>query len=215
MPVAKDLDLDMARARDQPLGVERAVAERARRLRLATGEGLADFAFLRDRPHAPPAAPGDCFQHDRRADRREERPRLGGVAQPGALNDRRAGARCEFARQNLVAEQVERFGRRPDEGQPGRRDRAGEGRVLGEKAIARMNGVATRLEGECDQALAVEIGGHAGATQRMRLVRLAHVQRGRVVFGIDGDAGETEIGGRARDADGDFAAIGDEQLADG
>ena len=78
-----------------------------------------------------------------------------------------------------------------------------------------MNGVAARLQRQRDQALAVEIGGDARSPERMRLVRLAHVQRGRVVVGIDGDAGDAEIGGRARDADGDFAAIGDEQLAEG
>ncbi len=49
--VAEDLDLDMAGAGDQALGVERAVAEGALRLRPAAGEGLGDFAFAA-RPRA-------------------------------------------------------------------------------------------------------------------------------------------------------------------
>ena len=89
--VAENLDLDMAGAVDQALGVERPVAEGARRLRLAAGEGVGDFVFAGDRAHAAPAAAGDRFQHDRRADARQERPRVGRAAQPRPFDHRGAG----------------------------------------------------------------------------------------------------------------------------
>ncbi len=172
----------MAGAVDQALGVERPVAERAHRLGLAAGEGVGDFIFAAHGAHAAAAAAGDRFQHDRRAELREERPRVGRAAHGRAFDDRRAGARGEIARQNLVAEEFQRFGRGSDEGQPGRRNRACENRAFGEKAVAGMNGVATRLLRQRDDSCPVEIGGDSGAPQRMRFVGLAHVQRGRVAL---------------------------------
>ena len=46
------------------------------------------------------------------------------------------------------------------------------------------------------------------------LVDLEAVQRQLVLFGEDGDGADGEFIGGAQDADGDFGAVGDEQLAD-
>ena len=74
VPVAKDLDLDVARAGDQALGVERTVAEGARRLRPAAGEGLGDLGLAAHGAHAASAAARDRLEHDRRADARRRTP---------------------------------------------------------------------------------------------------------------------------------------------
>ena len=57
--VADDLDLDVARAADQTLGIEVAVAERRLGLRAGAREGVEDLASALHRPHAPAAATGD------------------------------------------------------------------------------------------------------------------------------------------------------------
>ena len=41
------------------------------------------------------------------------------------------------------------------------------------------------------------------------------MQRLRIVGGMDRDGGEAGISGRARNADGDLAAVGDQQLVEG
>ena len=215
MAVAENLDLDMAGFVDQSLGVERPAAEGAFRLGPATGEGVGDFLWAAHGAHTAAAAAGDRLQHDRRAEFFEERPCFVRAAHGGAFDDRRATPRGDLARKNLVAEEVERLGRRPDEGHARRRDCAGEGGVFGKKAVAGMDGVAARLLRQRDHSLAVEIGFCAGAPQRMRFVGLAQVQRESIVLRIDRHAGDPEIGGRASDADGDLAAIGDEKFSEG
>ena len=107
--VAKDLDLDVPGAGDQALGIERAVAKGALRLRLATGEGFGDLGLAAHCAHAASAAARDRFQHDRRADRREERPRRLDVADDGALDHRRVRAFGGLACAQLIAEEVERL----------------------------------------------------------------------------------------------------------
>ena len=179
MTVAKDLDLDVPGAGDQALGIERTVAKGALRLRLATGEGFGDLGLAAHRAHAASAAARDRFQHDRRADRGEERPRRLDVADDGALDHRRARAFGGLACAQLVAEEVERLRRRADEGQSGFSDGAGEGGVLGEEAVAGMDRVAAGRLGERDDPGPVEIGGGAGAAERMRFVGLAQVERVR------------------------------------
>src|SRR3546814_1515409 len=61
----------------------------------------------------------------------------------------------------------------------------------------------------------VQVRSDAAPRQGDRLVGLPGMQAGAVVGGIDRHAAHAEIGGRAKDADGAFAAIGDEQLLSG
>ena len=64
LAVAHDLDLDVAGAADQPLGIERAVAERRLGFGRGAGEGVGDLALVRDQAHAAPAAAGDGLERD-------------------------------------------------------------------------------------------------------------------------------------------------------
>ena len=74
VPVAKDLDLDVAGAGDQALGVERTVAEGARRLRPAAGEGLGDLGLARTARMPRPPPPATALSMIGRADRRRRTP---------------------------------------------------------------------------------------------------------------------------------------------
>ena len=61
------------------------------------------------------------------------------------------------------------------------------------------------VEIRADRALAL--------ADQIRLVRLEAVDREPVLLRVDGHGAEAQFGGRAKDADGDFAAVGDEQFA--
>jgi hypothetical protein len=62
--------------------------------------------------------------------------------------------------------------------------------------------------------LRVEVAvGRRRAAQRVGLVGDAYVQRIAVRLGVDGDASDAGVAARPSDADGDLAAVGDENLA--
>ena len=65
--VARDLDLDMARALDQRFGIEPPVAECRLRLRAAAGERLCGLAGVADDADPAAAAAGDGLEHHRPA----------------------------------------------------------------------------------------------------------------------------------------------------
>jgi hypothetical protein len=75
-----------------------------------------------------------------------------------------------------------------------------------------MNRLAAGLFGDLDDLCGVEIGGRADAAQPASLVAAQTMERSRVVLRKDDDRANAELGGRARDADGDLAAIGDQKL---
>jgi hypothetical protein len=118
-------------------------------------------------------------------------------------------------RAHLVAEVADRGGRRADPDQPGVQDGLGELGVLREEPVARVHGVRAGAARDVQQLGDVEVGlGCAGAVQGVRLVRDAHVQRLAVGVRVDGDGGEAGVAAGAGDADGDLAAVGDEDLRD-
>jgi hypothetical protein len=131
-----------------------------------------------------------------------------------ALNvPRRTGTsrRCASERA-FVAEQFELLDAGADEAQARFRAIASERRALAQKTVARMNRVAVGLERGLDDRCAVEIGARPAPSQLHGVFRLANVQRLRVVLRVDRYGSGTELGGGPRDAHGDFAAIGDQQI---
>ena len=94
---------------------------------------------------------------------------------------------------------------------PASRARPGKARVLGEKAVARMD----RLRARARRGLKDRIGAQIALARRRRpdpdrLVRQRHVARLAIGVGIDGDGADAEALQRADDAAGDLAAIGDQ-----
>ena len=60
-------------------------------------------------------------------------------------------------------------------------------------------------------AYGIEVGDGALDGEWAGLVSFARAEGECVVFGVDGDGAEAELGGGADDADGDFVAVGDEE----
>ena len=74
-----------------------------------------------------------------------------------AGHDRHAGLDRQFLRFDLVAHRRDRFGRRPDERDPGLVERLGEALALAQKAIARMHRLGARRLARVDDQLGLEI----------------------------------------------------------
>src|SRR6185437_11151629 len=140
-PVAEDLNLDMAGARDEFLQIEAAVAERGFRFGAGLIErGLDAFATF-DHAYAAPAAAGRRLDHHGVADLGggRARRRKVGDASFRAWRDRHTGRPSGGARGGLVAHGADRLALWADEHEARGLHRIGEGGVLREKAVARMN----------------------------------------------------------------------------
>ncbi len=116
MGVAEDLDLDVARPGDVALEEHSVVAEAARRLAPGRGDRVGQVAGRLDDPHALAAAAGGRLDEQRVADLA-----VGGRV-VGRAQGRDAGLDRRPLGGQLVAHGRDDVGRRPDPGQPGRRD---------------------------------------------------------------------------------------------
>ena len=204
----------MAGLGDQAFGIEIAVAERGLGLGCGAREGVRYVALGGHDAHASPAAARDRLDDDARlamlgeerlhprqvgravCTRQHRRPVLAGMG-PGT---------------SLVAEQLELFRCRADEDQAAVGTGARQGSILGQEAVAGMETVASRCAGGRNHARDIEIGRRAAPAERPDLIDSPDMQGGRVVLGMDTDCGDAEFGGGLGDADGDFAAIGDQEF---
>ena len=125
----------------------------------------------------------------------------------------RTGAVRDVARGDLVAERTDRGGRGTDPGQPGVHDGLGELGVLGEEAVAGVDGVGAGARRDVEQLVDDEVG-LAGrrAAEGVRLVGDLHVLGVAVRVGVDRDRADAGVLAGAGDPDGDLAAVGDEDL---
>ena len=133
-----------------------------------------------------------------------------------AGNQRGVGSEGDVARLDLVAEAVDGLGAGPDPHQTGVDDLLREAGVLGEEAVAGVNGIRTRLVGDLDELVLQQVG-VAGrrAPEGVGLVRDLDVEGVPVGVGVDGHGCDPVVGAGAGDADGDLTAVGDEDFADG
>ena len=134
----------------------------------------------------------------------------------GAGHERHAEPLGDAARGHLVAHGAHGGRRRADEDEPGRGARLGEGRVLGEEAVAGMDGLGAGGPRGGDDLVLVEIALGSGRGPRATaIVGLEHVQRLAVRFGEDRDGDDAHLAAGADDADGDLTTIGDQDLREG
>ena len=79
-----------------------------------------------------------------------------------------------------------------------------------------MNGVDMILPRDADDVGDVQVGGDGfpAGTDPIRLIGLEAVEGEAVLVGEDGDGANAHLSGGPQDADGDFAAVGDEEAAD-
>jgi hypothetical protein len=114
---------------------------------------------------------------------------------------------------DLVAEPVDRGRAGPDPDQPGVQDGLGEAGVLGEEAIAGVDGVGPRLLGDGQQLLLDEVAVAGGRpVQGIRLVRHLDVQGVPVGIGIHRHRSDPGVLARPGDAHGNLAAVCDQHL---
>ncbi len=198
--VGEELDLDVARTLDVALEEHLVVAEAGERLALRGLDGFVELLRRADDPHAAPAPAGRGLDDQREPD-------LLGRA---GLDHGDAGLGRDPLRLELVPGGTDDIRRRTHPGEPGSGDRLGQRGALGEEAVARMHGVRTGAAGRGDDLRRVEVGG-----DRFDLIGLAGVQRALVVGRVHGHRLHPEALGRAKDAGGDLAAVGDEQGPDG
>ena len=118
----------------------------------------------------------------------------------------------QITRRRLVAKHVQGFRARPHEGDTRLAAGIGEIGILTQETIAGMNGVAVLFLGDGQDSRAIQISRHATARQGHGFVRLAQMQGCRFIPGIHRHRGDTQVSGGAQNANGDFAAIGDQQF---
>ena len=175
-------------------------------------ERLAELARRAHDAHAAAAAAGRRLDQHRVAGlvgegarRLERAQRLGRARHHG-----HAGRLRDLARRDLVAERVDRLGRRADEDDAGVAALARERATLGQQAVARVNRVDLVALGELDDLVLGEVGRDRlePLADQVRLVGLVAVQVHAIFLGEDRDRAEPELGRRAEHANRDLAAVG-------
>ena len=92
-------------------------------------------------------------------------------------------------------------------------DHAGEVGVLGVEAVAGVHAVDAGALDDAEDRVGVEVAlGRGLAAERVRLVGVADVERVPVELGVDRDGGDPQLAARPHHADGDLAAVGDQDL---
>ena len=185
------------------------------RLRRSTASNAAFHLRCRGAaPHADAAAAGAALQHHGVA----ETVRLGDGVR-GIREETRAGRQRhralarQLARHVLEAERTDLLRRRPGESNAGALAFLGELGVLAQKSIARMHGLGAGGGGDLEDALAIEVSAGLFADAD-GFVRRRDVPRAAVRTRVDGDRRDPHAPQGGGDANGDLAAVGDEDFGD-
>ena len=161
--IAEQLHFDMPGAAHALFHVQRATAKGAQGLGGAAGEGLGQLRRIVHCTHAAPATAGQGLEHHAAVLGEKVR----GLLRRHRLVDPRYQRHCaafgQFTGGSFVAEQLQRLGRRADEGQPGILAAAGELSVLGEETVARVDGCTALLAGDGNQLIHIQIGRRAAS----------------------------------------------------
>ena len=215
--VGEDLDLDVPGPGERLLEVDALVAERAPGLGSRAGERGAKLRRCRHEPQALAPAARGRLEHHGVADplrlacelplvgERLERPRHHGNARRDGLP----------AGRGLLAHEGDRLAARADEDDPRLLARAREGRVLGEEAVAGVDGVRPARPRGVEHTVDAQVRlARGGRPDGQRLVGEPHVQGRPVLFREDGHRANPHLAAGADHAHRDLAAVGDEDLAE-
>ena len=209
MVVAEHLHLDVAAPLDVALEQHRVVAEGAAGLPARGRDGLLELVGRAHHAHALAAPAGRGLGEDGEGQRGRVLDRA--VGPDGVRrHDGDAGGDGDLAGGVLAAHLVHDRGAGADEPDARLLQRGGEGRALGEEAVAGVDGVGPGGHRGRDDLVDVEVGG-----DRDRVVGGAHVGGVGVEVGEDRDGADAQAGGGPHHAAGDLAAVGDEQAGDG
>ena len=179
-------------------------------------ETLRQLVGIRAARHADAAATGRAFQHHRKAYSLPPFLRRVQVAKHVAAGqERHVGGPSQRPCFVLQAETADVLRARADEGDAGRFQRFGEGRVFAQEAVAGMNRLGLRAGNGVQELGLVQVGlRHPAFAERHRFPRRFHVQRIAVRFRVDRHAGNAERIQRPTDAHRDLAAVGDQHLVE-
>ena len=219
MMVADDLHLDMARLADQPLDIDAVVAEGRLGLGLAARIGLLQLGGVARRsrmPRPPPPAIALIMTAPPAPSEAKNSFASSSVVGPPvpSMIGHAAAFRQRLGR-DLVAEQIERLGRRADEDDALLGAAPRQRGILAEKAVAGMQRVAAGRLGGRDDRLDIEIGPRAASRDFTSFVGGADMQRQRVVRRDRSRRWRCRFRRPRGDANGDLAAIGDQQFVKG
>ena len=195
--------------------VHGAVAEGGQGLVLRETEELRELLRLFDDPHPLPAAARGRLDDHRKSDALRELERLLGVVDRarGARHRRDARVLRQPAGRGLVAHLPDLIAGGSDERDVRRHADLGELRVLGEEAVAGMDGVGAGDLGGGDDARDVEVGfARGGGADADVVVGEAHVQRFAIGFAVDRHRGDPKLPARANHPQGNLPAVGDQHL---
>ena len=213
--VGQDLHLDVPGVDHGLLDEDRRVAEGSLGLAHAGLDRVPQLPRVVDPAHAAAAAAGDRLDEQRigqLARGLRQRVRVG--ARGHARQRGHAGVPGRRDRPRLVAGQRQHLAGRPDEGDAGVGAGLGQGRVLAQEAVARVDGVRSRPHRGGDDRLRVEVGPHrvAALADLVGLVRLQPVLGPAVLVREDRHRPRPELVGGPERPDRDLAAVGHEDL---
>jgi hypothetical protein len=213
--VAEHLHLDVARPLDHLLQEDARVAECRLRLALGALQEAGEVWLACDEAHAATATAGHRLDHHGVAytlglPGERLRPLLVTGITRHDRNSRLGGNRLGLG---LAAHAAHGLRRGADELQAGLAHGLREVGVLGEEAVARMDRLGLGLERRGDDLVAAQVALGRGARSDLHhLVGGPREGRAAVGIGDDGNRAHTEPVRGADDADGDLAAVGDQDL---
>ena len=211
MPVAQNLNLDMAGARHKPFEKYRVIAKGGGGLPPGFFQALGKLAGLLHHAHTAPAAAEGGLNDQRKTNFRRDSGRLLRAAHGllGTRNHGDAGLLRQAAGGGLVSQQLQQFGAGAYAGNAGMLAGAGECGILRQEPIPGMNRINLLLLGQGKDAVKVQVSFHrpfAGSYQ-ISFVGLEAVQSQTIFLGIDGDRAQPKFVGGAQDADSNFTAV--------
>ena len=213
LAVGQDLELDVAGAEDQLFHIELPVPEAGHRLRLGGGvEGRQVLGGVHP-AHAAAAAAGAGLDEDGVADGPGDLQGLLGAGDGavGAGDHRHAIGAHQVPGGGFVAHLPDHVSGGADELQSALLAQVGELRVLGEEAVARVDGVTAGLQGGGEDGGHVEVAlPRLGGADAHRLGGQLHVEGVGVGGGVHRHRLDLHLPAGADDAHGDLAPVGDQ-----
>ena len=214
--VAQDLDLDVLGFHDELLDEDVVIAESLLGLALDQLKGGLHLLWRVAAAHAPAAAAPGGLQDHREAEAHGLLQRLVPVPQRlgAAGDDGHPAADGDLLGGQLVAHPGHGVGLGADEGDARLLAGPDEVRVLGEEAVAGVDGVHTPAPGEIDDLADVQVGpqGAVLLADEVGLVGLGAEETQGVLLGVHGHGVEAQVIAGPEDADGDLAAVGGEDF---
>ena len=215
--IGEDLDFDVTRLFQIFFEIQAGVTEGVERFGGSVAPSGSEVGIAGDEAHAFSAAAGDRFQQNGIAHGLGESLSLFGLFDRlvGAGDSGNIGAARELAAGGFGAERFHGFGGRTDKDETGFFTGAGKRWIFGEEPVAGMNRVAAGAAGHVDQLVDAEITfARWSGTDGVGFVGETDMEGSAIGFAEDDDGADAKFAAGAEDANGDFAAIGDQDFVE-